>query len=96
MKLFYPLSKIALCLCLGLGTSLSQAEGMDNDRDMPDKAELEAALEECAASLSSDGSQSPDRSAMDECMSAKGFTRPSEPPQHGPGGMHGNPPPDHS
>jgi hypothetical protein len=56
---------------------------------MPDKAELEAALEACFSSLEAEGSN--DQSAMESCMSAKGFTRPSG---RGPGNGQGRSPSD--
>jgi hypothetical protein len=64
--------------------SVALAEG----DSMPAREEIEAALEECAASLQMDGDERPDHSAMDSCMSAKGFSRPSGPPpgRGGPGG----------
>jgi hypothetical protein len=61
--------------------------------EMPDRAELEAALDECASSLGVDDNGRPDVSAMDSCMSAKGYSRPSGPPGHGEAGGHGHPPP---
>jgi hypothetical protein len=61
------------------------------ENTMPDKAELEAALEECFSSLEAENNGRPDHSAMDSCMSAKGFSKPSG---RGPGNGQGNPPPD--
>lgn len=46
---------------------------------------LEAALAECAGSVAKDSNGRPERTAMDACMSAKGFTKPNGPP---PGGEH--------
>lgn len=41
---------------------------------------VEAALSACASSLQKNASSQPDPAAMDTCMQAKGFTRPSGPP----------------
>ncbi|MGD8913843.1 MAG: hypothetical protein PVI97_02090 [Candidatus Thiodiazotropha sp.] len=64
--------------------------------EMPDKDALESAMKECESSLSSSNNGMADPSDMEECMSAKGFTRPSG-GRGGPGseeGGPGNPPPD--
>jgi hypothetical protein len=68
-----------------------------NAESMPDRDALESAMKECESSLSSSNNGRPDHSAMEECMSAKGFTRPSG--GRGPGseeGGPGNPPPEQS
>lgn len=90
-----PYARLLICtLSLGLATT-TLAAPPKAENAMPDRAALEAALDECVASLNADSSGRPDHSAMDSCMSAKGFTRPAGPPGHGPGdGAHGNPPPD--
>lgn len=41
---------------------------------------MEAAMQACAASAGKDASGGPDRTAMDTCMQAKGFTRPTGAP----------------
>jgi hypothetical protein len=83
-----------LILALGITLIVSQAiaEAPDGDATMPDPEELKAALEECAASVDSGSDGRPDHSAMESCMSAKGFTRPSGPPGHGPHGDGSAPP----
>lgn len=48
-------------------------------------AALDAAIQACSASVSKDANGRPDHTAMDACMTAKGFTKPSGPPP-------GNPP----
>ncbi|MES9992402.1 MAG: hypothetical protein ABW098_10645 [Candidatus Thiodiazotropha sp.] len=86
-----------LLIALGLTLASTQlyAETPDSNTTMPDRAELEAALKECAASIDTDSSGRPDHSAMDSCMTAKGFSKPSAPPGHGgPGGSGGYPPPE--
>jgi hypothetical protein len=70
------------------------AEGPGGDSSMPDRAELEAALEECFSSLEADSDGRPDRSAIDSCMSAKGFSKPSGRGPGGEGDDRGDPPPD--
>jgi hypothetical protein len=55
------------------------AENSEANSSMPDRAELEAALEECFSSLETENNGRPDHSAIDSCMSAKGFSRPSAP-----------------
>ncbi len=61
-------SAIALTL-LGLtNASGARAEAASGD--------IKTALQECAASVNTDDNGRPDRSAMDECMTAKGFTKP--------------------
>ncbi|PVV05925.1 MAG: hypothetical protein B6D77_17270 [gamma proteobacterium symbiont of Ctena orbiculata] len=84
--------RIIIGFALSLATSSLLADNSNRDGNMPERAELKAAMEACAASLDSDGSGRPEPSAMDECMTAKGFTRPSG--EHGPGsdGMHRAPP----
>lgn len=52
--------------------------------------EFEAAIQACSNSVAKDSRGGPDRTAMDSCMSAKGFTRPAGPPP----GEHGQPPAD--
>jgi hypothetical protein len=62
---------------------------------MPDPEALKAALEECAASLDSSSDGKPDHSAMESCMSAKGFTKPSGGPgRDGPQGDGPGAPPE--
>lgn len=46
-------------------------------------ATLEAAIQACSASVSKDASGRPDHTAMDSCMTAKGFSKPSGPPPGG-------------
>jgi hypothetical protein len=82
---------LVLALSAALMTNQAIAENMDGHSSMPDKAELEAALEECFSSLEAGNDGRPDPEAMDSCMSEKGFSKPSG---RGPGGGHGNPPPD--
>lgn len=43
-------------------------------------AALDAAIQACSASVAKDSSGRPDHTAMDACMTAKGFTKPSGPP----------------
>jgi hypothetical protein len=77
-------------LIIALGFTLSTGLAL---AEMPDREELEAALEACASSLEADSDGRPDMSAMESCMSAKGFSRPSGPPGHGEHGSRpGNPP----
>ena len=52
-------------------------------------AALDAAISECASSVAKDAQGRPERTAMDACMSAKGFKKP---PHHG-GGDRPPPPP---
>lgn len=87
MKL--TLRRLILILTFGfLSVSVTPAFSQGNS-GMPDPSELEAALEECAASLQSSGGG--DMNAMEACMEEKGFSKPSGPrPSGGPGG---NPPP---
>jgi hypothetical protein len=80
-----------LALSATLISNQAIAENTDGNSSMPDKAEIEAALEECFSSLEADSNGRPDHSAVDDCMSAKGFSKPSG---RGPGGGHGNPPPE--
>jgi hypothetical protein len=82
---------LALVFSATLITNQAIAENTDSNSSMPDRAELEAALEECFSSLEAENNGRPDHSAMESCMSAKGFSKPSG---RGPGGGHGNPPPD--
>ena len=82
MKTRYTAFLLACCL-VSAGAS---AAGSDTNNARPDRAALEAALQSCASSLSSDSNGRPDPQAMDSCMSAKGFSRPSGPPPgRGPG-----------
>lgn len=48
-------------------------------------AEFEQAMKECFESVDLDDDGHPDRDAMDECMSEKGFEKPDGPP---PGDFH--------
>jgi hypothetical protein len=88
--------RIHLILSLGLMLSVMQlsAAGPDGDNRMPDRAEIEAALEECFSSLQSDSNGRPDHSAIDSCMSEKGYSKPSAPPGGMRGGERGSPPSD--
>lgn len=45
---------------------------------------LDAALKECSASAGKSSDGRPDFSAMEACMKAKGFEKPSKPPAGGP------------
>ncbi|AJQ93419.1 hypothetical protein [Gynuella sunshinyii] len=69
----------AMTLILSSGMSLA-----DRTSTSPDREEIEAAIKECSASA--DG----DRDAMDSCMSAKGYSKPSGPP---PGQQNSETPP---
>ena len=88
--------RIHLILSLGLVMSTMQvsAAGPGGEERMPDRAEIEAALEACMSSLESGSGGRPDHSAMDSCMSAKGYSKPSGPPGGMQGGERGSPPPD--
>jgi hypothetical protein len=45
---------------------------------------LDQALKECSESVGTDGNGRPDMTAMDKCMSEKGFTKPAgKPPRRG-------------
>jgi hypothetical protein len=68
--------------------------GPNGDMGMPDRAEIESALEACMSSLEADSNGRPDPSAMDSCMSAKGFSKPSGPPGGMGGHERGHPQPD--
>ncbi|MES9969587.1 MAG: hypothetical protein ABW092_06100 [Candidatus Thiodiazotropha sp.] len=81
---------IGIALCSA--TNFLYADGPNGETGMPDRAELEAAMEACIASLESDGSGRPEPSAMNECMTAKGFSRPSGQRGQGADGMHRPPP----
>lgn len=57
----------------------------DSDRMGPPRPfeaneEFEAAISDCMDTVELDDNGRPDREAMDECMSAKGFERPEGPP----------------
>jgi hypothetical protein len=88
--------RLYLTSILGLILTVSQvsAAGPDRDDQMPDRAEIEAALEECFSSLQSDSNGRPDHSAIDSCMSEKGYSKPSGPPGGMRGGERGAPPSD--
>lgn len=84
--------RIILGIALCFATTSLFADNSNSDNNMPDREELEAAMQACAASLDSDGNGRPEPTAMEECMTAKGFTKPSG--ERGPGsnGMHHAPP----
>jgi hypothetical protein len=85
----------ALALGAALIANQAIAENSDVNTSMPDRAELEAALEECFSSLEAENNGRPDHSAIDSCMSAKGFSRPPGPPgQDDQGNGRSAPPPD--
>jgi hypothetical protein len=86
-------------LVLAFGTTLMVSQAIadkpQGNASMPDRAEVEAALDECLSSLETGNGSRPEPSAMDDCMSAKGFERPNGPPGHGGrGNGHDDPPPD--
>jgi hypothetical protein len=93
MKRFIP-----LCLMLGC-LSFPPVYAADNDDSSPEAESIEAALDDCAASVAADSGGQPDAQAMDECMSGKGYSRPmgAAPNGHGgdngSGGQGGRPPP---
>jgi hypothetical protein len=92
--MLYTCRRLVIALGFVLLSGQVFAETPDTNSTMPDRAELEAALEACAASIDTDSSGRPDHAAMDSCMSAKGFSKPSAPPGHGNHrGGPGNPPP---
>ena len=41
---------------------------------------LDTAMKACASTVAKDASGRPDRTALDTCMTAKGFTKPAMPP----------------
>ena len=81
--------RIHLCLAGCLLFTAAGAGASDNSAP-PDKAALEAAMQACAASVAIGADGKPNMQAMEACMSAKGFTRPSGPPSDG---GRGGPPP---
>jgi hypothetical protein len=88
----YRLILFACAVAFTAGELLAEPPG--GGAGMPGRADIEAALQACASSIESDSDGRPDMSAMESCMSAKGYSRPGGP--HGPGesgGGHGNPPP---
>jgi len=73
------------------GLFVSSAMAQSSSQSAPPKnAALEAALSSCAASVAKDSNGRPNMSAMDACMTTKGF---SKPPQMGnKGGIPPSPP----
>jgi len=66
----------------------SESNAQSMERKPPvvsDNEEFNQAMEECLETVDVDDKGRPDRGAMDECMSAKGFTH----PEGRPGGEHG-------
>jgi hypothetical protein len=65
----------------------SESKAQSMERKPPvisDNEEFNQAMEECLDSVAVDEKGRPNRTAMDECMSAKGFTRPEgRPGDHG-------------
>jgi hypothetical protein len=91
----HTLRRLTLAVGFGLVIMQAAADAPNENNSMPDRAELEAALDECASSVGLDSNGRPDHSAMDSCMSAKGFSKPSGgPPGHGAHGPRGDNPPE--
>lgn len=65
----------------------SESKAQSMERKPPivsDNEEFNQAMEECLETVNVDDNGRPDRDAMDECMNAKGFTRPDGGPgEHG-------------
>ena len=76
MKKSYIIGAMSLILSSGMAWA--------DTSSMPSKDEIESALKECSSSANGD------QEAMDSCMSAKGYTKPSGPP---PGDQNGGTPP---
>ena len=73
-----PLLSWALAATLGLlyaATSSAQ-----NAPPAGKNPALDTAIQACAASVAKDAGGHPDHTAMDACMTAKGFTKPSGAP----------------
>jgi hypothetical protein len=87
METFMMYKKIPTVLIALLLSNYAALLSADSTNTMPDRDELESAMKECESSLSNENNSMPDPSAMESCMSAKGFTPPS--------GGHRNPPPRH-
>jgi hypothetical protein len=66
--------KSATLACLTLSAALFTLAPRPSHAE--ENAGLKAALDECSASVSTGDNGRPDRAAMDECMTAKGFTKP--------------------
>lgn len=77
---FSRASVAALMFALSFASVPAVAESIPSGSP-PDRAALEAALRACEASLSKETDGRPNPQAMDSCMSAKGFIRPTGGPQ---------------
>ncbi|MBU1426453.1 MAG: hypothetical protein KKH12_09600 [Gammaproteobacteria bacterium] len=78
MKTF---SCLPLLCCLICGGAFAESTMTTDTSDTaPDKSTLEAALSACASSVAKDSNGYADQTAMDSCMTKKGFTRPGAPP----------------
>jgi hypothetical protein len=79
------MKKTALAFTLLASLGLAYADNAPPPGGGPGKnAALDAALKECSASITKDSNGRPDMSAMDVCMKAKGFEKPSQSPAGGP------------
>lgn len=77
------LSAIFLMASVSAMAQSTSSNGGPGDGKGPGKnPAVEAAIKECASSVAKDSNGRPDHSAMEACMTAKGFT----PPPHGPRG----------
>lgn len=75
---------LAWAAALGLAYAAScSAQNAPPNGNGGKNAALDAAIQACSASVAKDAGGHPDRTAMDACMTAKGFTKPSGPPPGG-------------
>jgi hypothetical protein len=75
---------LAWAAALGLAVAASSsAQNAPPSGNGGKNAALDAAIQACSASVAKDAGGHPDRTAMDACMAAKGFTKPSGPPPGG-------------
>jgi hypothetical protein len=88
MKLMYKIIMVtALSLAVGGVSAVA-----DDESGMPDREALEAAMQACEESLNLADNERSDPSAMEECMTEKGFTKPTGGRGPGAGGRHDAPP----
>ena len=76
-------SSIHLAWVAALGLACAASSSAQNAPPSGKNATLDAAIQACSASVAKDAGGRPDRTAMDACMTAKGFTKPSGPPPGG-------------
>lgn len=87
-KLLLPALLTACLFSASSFADMQMQQGGPGGQSMQKNPQIEAALKECASSVSKDSQGRPDRTAFEACMTAKGFKKPEGRGLGAPHGQH--------